>query len=151
MEAEWKRDPNNRTFKLLEINPRQSMQSSLPARCGMNLVLMAYLDTIGEAVRYPRSYAHEVGWVDFLGDFRSVLDTNTPIDDWLRSLRNVREWSFFAIDDLRPWIMSNAIAMKKIAQRCLGLAPRFRAGYPVTRAAFSHGSASPRGFPVAAR
>jgi len=107
MEAEWKRDPRDNTFKLLEINPRQSMQNSLPSRCGINLILVAYLDSIGEDFSCANDYREGIRWIDLLSDLRSAVATNTQILDWIASLRKVKEWSFFAADDSRPWIMSS--------------------------------------------
>jgi D-aspartate ligase len=120
MEAEWKKDSRDDTFKLLEINARQSMQNSLPARCGVNLILVAYLDAIGK-VGHMGNYLKGVRWIDFLSDIRSVLKSNTSIKDWIISLRNVREWSFFAVDDLEPWIRSSLDTLKTATQRVLRL------------------------------
>ena len=122
MEAEWKKDPRNGVFKLLEINARQSMQNSLPTRCGINLVLMAYLDAIDKEIRYTDSYEIGIRWIDFLNDLQSSISTNTTIKDWLISLKNVREWSFFAMDDLTPWIISGLNTAKTIIWRFMGFA-----------------------------
>lgn len=104
MEAEWKRDPRDGVFKLLEINPRQSMQNSLPAKCGLNLVLLAYLDSIGERIDQTIDYKIGVRWTNFLNDLRSAIKTQTSIKDWLLSLRAVQEWSVFAADDPLPLV-----------------------------------------------
>lgn len=117
MEAEWKKDSRDSSFKLLEINARQSMQNSLPARCGINLVLIAYLETIGEKVIYMNNYKKGIRWMDFLSDIQSVVKTDISIKDWMISLKDVEEWSFFAIDDLKPWIMSSLNNMNKITRR----------------------------------
>jgi D-aspartate ligase len=120
MEAEWKKDPRNGVFKLLEINARQSMQNSLPTRCGINLVLMAYLDTIGEKLRYADNYEKGIRWIDFVNDLQSVISTNTAIKDWLVSLKDVREWSSFATDDVKPWITSSVNTIKIMIWRLMG-------------------------------
>lgn len=117
MEAEFKRDPRDGIFKLLEINARQSMQSSLPARCGINLVFIAYLDAIGKKVRFTENYKEGVRWIDFLSNLQSLIDDNTTIKDWVISLANVKEWAFFAVDDLIPWIISSLNTIKVISIR----------------------------------
>ena len=106
MEAEWKRDPRDGVFKLLEINPRQSMQNTLPTKCGINLILTAYLDAIGEKVEYNEEYQKGIKWIDFMNDLRSSINTRVTIKEWVASLSNVKEYAFFAVDDAIPWIIN---------------------------------------------
>jgi D-aspartate ligase len=117
IEAEWKRDPRNGSFKLLEINPRQSMQNVLPSKCGINLILIAYLDVIGEKVSYSYSYEKGVKWIDFLQDLVSAIETGTSVRDWKHSVENTKAWSYFAVDDIVPWVVSNFETARKIVER----------------------------------
>ncbi len=127
MEAEWKRDPRDGVFKLLEINPRQSMQNCLPARCGINLILVAYLDVIGEEIRNFGSYEIGVKWMDFFNDLASTMENKIPLTEWISSLKNVKEFSFFAVDDLLPWIMSSLYTARKMTfENCQKLVKKFR-------------------------
>jgi predicted ATP-grasp superfamily ATP-dependent carboligase len=107
MEAEWKRDPRDGSFKLLEINARQSMQNVLPSRCGINLILIAYIDAIDEKIKYIDNYEKGIKWVNFLQDLASAIETRTSLREWLSSLENTMEWSYFAVDDIVPWIISS--------------------------------------------
>ena len=120
MEAEWKKDPRDGVFKLLEINARQSMQNSLPTRCGVNLVMLAYLDAIGARTCHTNYYETGVKWIDFPNDLRSAIKTKTSARDWICSLRRVREWSAFAVDDVHPWISRSLDTLKTIARARLG-------------------------------
>jgi D-aspartate ligase len=115
MEAEWKKDPRDSVFKLMEINPRQSMQSSLAAKCGANIILAAYLDAIGEKIPYCNIYDIGVKWVSLLDDIASSRKTHVPIKKWITSQKNVKEWSYFACDDLMPWIINGPSTIQKIA------------------------------------
>lgn len=112
MEAEWKRDPGDGVFKLLEINPRQSMQNYLPARCGINLILIAYLDVIGKEIRNLDNYEIGVKWMDFFNCLTFAMKTKEPLTEFISSIKNVREFSYFAVDDLLPWIMSSLETFK---------------------------------------
>lgn len=48
---EYKYDARDRTYKLLEINPRGELWMNLASRCGVNLPLLKYQDMIGEPIR----------------------------------------------------------------------------------------------------
>jgi predicted ATP-grasp superfamily ATP-dependent carboligase len=47
-QVEFKRDPRDGAFKLIEINPRLWQWHGLAPACGVNIALIAYLDLIGE-------------------------------------------------------------------------------------------------------
>jgi D-aspartate ligase len=115
MEAEWKKDPRDSAFKLLEINVRQSMQNSLPARCGINFILLAYLDAIGEKTKYFDNYDVGVKWINFFDDLASAMKSRISVVEWFSSLKNVREWSYFSGDDLLPWIADSLPTIKRKA------------------------------------
>jgi len=119
MEAEWKMDPRDGVFKLLEINARQSMQNSLPTRCGINLILLTYLDAIGEKITYINNYEKGIKWISFFEDLQSVIETHVSMTDWIFSLKAVKEWSFFAMDDFSPWIMSSFETARAMIRRFL--------------------------------
>ena len=117
MEAEWKRDPRDGSFKLLEINARQSMQSILPSKCGVNLILIAYLDLTGQKIKNVYNYKKGVKWADSLLDLISALETHVSLGDWIRSISHVEVWSYFAADDLVPWMVSNFETVRRIVTK----------------------------------
>jgi len=117
MEAEWKKDPQTGVYYLLEINARQSMQNALPSICGMNLILIAYLDAIGEKTGRVDNYEKGVKWQSLPQDLFSVLTTHPSMTNLVVSLRNIQAWSFFATDDLLPWIVSNFETTRTIVFR----------------------------------
>jgi D-aspartate ligase len=47
-QVEFKRDPRDRKFKLMEINPRLWQWHGLAAACGVDLARIAYADLVGE-------------------------------------------------------------------------------------------------------
>ena len=109
MEAEFKRDPRDGIFKLLEINARSWWQNSLPSKCGINIVFIAYLDSIGKVLQYTENYEPGIKWAYFLDDLKSSIKTsgNMTLRDWITSLKGIKDWAFFSIDDLLPWIIRN--------------------------------------------
>ncbi len=56
--TEFKRDPRDGLFKLIEVNSRAWWYVEYTARCGVDVCTMAYRDALGEPV--PRSFEYEV-------------------------------------------------------------------------------------------
>jgi D-aspartate ligase len=110
MEAEFKKDPRDGNFKFLEVNARSWWQNSFPTKCGINLVLMAYLDMIGGEIRNQEKYKVGVKWIYFLNDLRSVLkmlrNREITIQNWFCSLRMINDYAYFSADDPLPSMLS---------------------------------------------
>ncbi len=107
MEAEFKRDPQDGIFKLLEINARSWWQNSFPTKCGINIVFISYLDAIGKEIEYTEDYEAGIKWMHFLNDLRSSIKTkNITMKDWISSLRNIKDWAYFSADDPIPWMIN---------------------------------------------
>ena len=65
-QVEFKRDPRDGRFKLMEINPRLWQWHGLAAACGVDLPLIAYRDLTGE----PRRAGLDERVGQALGDLR---------------------------------------------------------------------------------
>jgi predicted ATP-grasp superfamily ATP-dependent carboligase len=106
MEAEFKLDPRDGRYKLLEINARSWFQNSFPTRCGLNIILRAYLDAVGRAIPYSEDYRAGVKWVNFLQDIiASVGEGEMMKASWIRSLIGVEDHAFLDLSDLAPVFM----------------------------------------------
>lgn len=120
MEAEFKMDPRDGIFKLLEINARTWWQNSLPTKCGLNLVLIAYLIALGKKIRFEDSYQVGKKWINLPTDILSLIGTgDTGLKKWLVSLNGIRDWSYFSASDFLPWIAGyifNALAFLKTSR-----------------------------------
>lgn len=103
MDAEFKLDPRNGICKLLEINARSWWQNSFPTRCGLNVILKAYLDAIGEEVTYSEEYAAGLKWIRFRNDVSaSIAGGEIMRASWFNSFANVRDYSLYDAHDLAP-------------------------------------------------
>jgi len=119
-ETEFKRDQRDGSFKLLEINARSWWQNSFPTKCGINLILMAYLDAIGKRIDYTDTYRIGVKWLFFLNDLLSSMkmlhEKQMSISEWLSSLRKVEDYAYFSADDPLPWIVSPLLISRNYTQ-----------------------------------
>lgn len=117
MESEFKMDPRDGLFKLIEINARSWWQNSLPTRCGLNIVMIAYLDAIGAKTKYSENYEEGIKWLYLPNDVASVILAPPSIKDWMHSLQKTKDWAYFAIDDWLPWIASSKETLSSSAKR----------------------------------
>jgi len=109
--AEFKKDQRDGVFKLLEINSRTSAWfNTLSAKCGVNLMLIAYLDAIGKDTEYCEDYEAGVKWIflkdDLSSSLRMLIDGSLTIREWISSLLGRKDFLSYAKDDLRPFLMS---------------------------------------------
>ena len=109
--AEFKKDQRAGVFKLLEINSRTSAWfNTLSAKCGVNIMLIAYLDAIGKDTKYSEDYEAGVKWIFLKDDLRStmrmLIKGNLTIREWIYSLRGKKDFLSYAKDDLGPFFVS---------------------------------------------
>ncbi len=90
-QVEFKRDPRDGAYKLMEINPRLWLWHGLAAACGVDFPLIAYRDLIGDAVEPVRSDGHRKRWAATLVAGSWPALAQPPYVD-----------AIFARDDLRP-------------------------------------------------
>jgi len=87
-QVEFKRDPRNGSYKLMEINPRLWMWHTLSAACGVNLPYIAYLDLIGSPPEPRTSEGRRKHWaITLMRGERPVL-APPPFVEPILSLRD---------------------------------------------------------------
>ena len=120
-EAEFKKDPRDGTFKLLEINARTTTQSALAAACGTNMEYLAYLDAIGAPTGEPPSPTEGVVWIDEFRDMRSWIPQwaagQLGLGDVLRSMQGKRVYAIAARDDPLPFVIAAIRQASWLAKR----------------------------------
>jgi len=111
-EPEFKRDPRDGEYKLLEVNARTTTQSALPARCGTNVEHIAYLDMTGQWGGTAASPHNGIVWMDELGDLLSCLtqlrDGRLTFREIVRSLKGRRVYARADGKDPTPFLVSVA-------------------------------------------
>jgi D-aspartate ligase len=103
---EWKKDPRDGQYKMLEINARTIQQNNLAAACGVDIVYIAYMDAIGQAVGRLAPQRNGVLWVNDFVDLVScgilLKRKETGIGEIVRSLSARSVHSVAAWDDPIP-------------------------------------------------
>lgn len=111
-ETEYKLDPRDGKYKLLDVNARTWGFHALGSPAGVDFSYLLYADQVGEPVR-PCQGRSGVGWV------RMVTDIPTSLSDiwagrlrtkaYLRSLRDFEIESVYSKDDVMPTVAEIAL------------------------------------------
>lgn len=96
-QVEFKRDPRDGRFKLMEVNPRLWQWHGLAAACGVDLPLIAYRDLTGERVEpVSMNGARRVWSIALMSGERPAVPRLPYVD------------AVFARDDLKPGLVHAA-------------------------------------------
>lgn len=128
--AEFKRDPRDGRFRIIEVNTRAWTYVEFAARCGMNVCEMAWQDAQDLPVtRATRDYPEGVPCVDFYHDIPAVLALRkrqrVPLGpvfaQWAGAQLHTFRW-----DDPRPALSFVRDLVRKRLSRIFGVAERAR-------------------------
>lgn len=104
-DVEFKRNPRDGRFKLMEINARQGLWSPLATASGVNLSYIAHRDAIGRPCSVSRQ-RDGVRWTDILRDgpdsLRELRHRELGLLEWLGPLTGVRADAFLSLRDPQP-------------------------------------------------
>ncbi len=119
-EVEFKRDPRNRRFKLLDINPRVWGWHTLSRRAGVDFPYLLWLLVTDQPVPHLRGRAGE-RWVHLSVDFRAaieeILGGRLSWRDYLRSIRGPLESALFSWDDPLPGLFDLPLFAYAVGKR----------------------------------
>jgi predicted ATP-grasp superfamily ATP-dependent carboligase len=120
VEVEFKRDPRDGSYKLLDVNPRVWGWHTLCQRAGVDFPYLAWQLARGE--RVPRPHASPgVRWrrltTDLPTSLREMARGRLSPGAYLASLRGPRESAIFARDDPWPGVSELPMLMGVLARR----------------------------------
>ncbi len=105
---EFKKDPRDDCYKLIEVNTRFGMWDGLSIVCGVDLPLIAYRDTLGLPTEAKFDYREGVIWVDWQRDVRAAIEyrrkRQLSLVDWARSLQGEKMWAIYSREDWHPGV-----------------------------------------------
>lgn len=121
-EVEFKQDPRDGKFKLLDVNPRVWGWHTLSKRAGVDFPYLLWRLVVGESVPEVRGRAGEA-WVHMSGDLRVALEEilrgRLSLREYWRSLRRPWESAIFSWDDPLPGVLDLPLFAWTIGKRML--------------------------------
>jgi len=106
---EFKKDPRDGQFKLIEVNPRSVTAEGMAVKSGVDIPYIAYLDIIGRKVDVSSSFSEGLKWVSLEWDFKTFLAYKRhrmlSFTQWIRSLRGKRDYAIWSRDDPLPFMV----------------------------------------------
>jgi len=107
VEVEYKQDPRDGKYKLLDVNARTWGFHSLGWPAGVDFPYLLFADQFGKLPSRYRAPAG-IGWLRLITDVPVVLSDmlqgHLTLGDYWKSLRNTRTESVFVRDDVMPSI-----------------------------------------------
>ena len=70
--TEFKRDPRDGQYKVMEVNARHNLSSLLATRCGLNFAWMQYQHLVDGIVPVQRDYEQGIYWIDVTRDLQNL-------------------------------------------------------------------------------
>lgn len=113
-QVEFKKDPKDNKFKLMELNARGWLWISLSTACGVNLPFIAYKDTIGEKIDKQIYYNRlDIKWINLISDFMNCCggkykkkghpQESLNLLQWLYSIKGKKIEAIFSWRDPKPF------------------------------------------------
>lgn len=123
--VEFKQDPRDGRYKLMEINARSTILAhTLAPYVGVDIPYVAYRDAIGSPFTAPRQ-REGVRFIqcstDVPDSIAEIVRGEMGLGEWLRSLRGTRVDGILALDDPVPGLLDAAgVVRTRLARRAVG-------------------------------
>jgi len=118
--VEFKQDPRDGQFRLVEINARSLHTGGIASACGVDLPFIAYQDMLGKHVKRKTSFQEGIKWIELLPDISVsrmlIRKGSLSWRKWFKSLSGKKVYAIFAWDDPIPFLRlfySNALSFIK--------------------------------------
>jgi D-aspartate ligase len=105
---EFKQDPRDGQYKLIEFNTRFGMWDGLGVRCGVDLPYISYLDALHLPVESQFEFRTGVKWVDWQRDLRAFIDYRRKglltFGQWRRTWSGQKMFAIYSREDWKPGV-----------------------------------------------
>lgn len=115
--TEFKKDPRDGVYKLMEVNGRHNLSSLLAVKCGINFPWLHYRHLVQGELPSAQGFRTGVYWIDVTRDVAF-------------SIRYLNKERYFPLQSILPYVRPHVFAVldlrdpKPFVLRCIGLAKR---------------------------
>jgi predicted ATP-grasp superfamily ATP-dependent carboligase len=110
-QLEFKVDSHDHISKLIDVNARSwgggAISNTLPSACGVNVILIAYLDAIENIAERTKVYEDHIFGINLLLDGASsltmLLQKKATLSELIFPYRGKKHWAVMAKDDWKPF------------------------------------------------
>ena len=106
--TEFKRDPRDGVYKLMEVNGRHNLSTLLAVKCGINFPWLHYQHLVYGTLPQARDFRTGVYWVDVLRDVgysvKSFRQERYSLSQYVRPYLRPHVSAVFSLRDPRPFI-----------------------------------------------
>ncbi len=118
--TEFKRDPRDGVYKLMEVNGRHNRSVLLAVACGINFPWLEYRHRVQAEIPAPAPYEEGVYWIDEYRDLFQTLrcfrrEGQTPLD-YLRPYLKRHVFATFQWSDPKPFMKRCADLLRGVLQ-----------------------------------
>jgi D-aspartate ligase len=104
--TEFKRDPRDGEYKVMEVNARHNLSSLLATRCGVNFPWLQYQHLVDGTMPVQRDYEQGVYWIDVTRDLQNVghylRRPGYSLNDFVEPYRRSRIFAVLDRHDIGP-------------------------------------------------
>lgn len=102
--TEFKKDPRDGVYKLMEVNGRHNLSSMLAVYAGLNFPEIHYRHLVLGELPSPRGYSQDVYWIDLTRDLYYNLFRSGPFNGFFDPYRRKHIFAILDAKDLRPFV-----------------------------------------------
>ena len=119
--TEFKRDPRDGQYKVMEVNARHNLSSLLATRCGLNFPWMQYRHLVNGIVPVQRDYQQGMYWVDVTRDLQNATHylrrPGYSLGEFIEPYRRPHVFAVLDRDDVRPAAIRGVDTVRVAAAR----------------------------------
>lgn len=115
--TEFKMDDRTGIYKLIEVNGRHNLSTSLAVACGINFPYLQYRHILENEIPSQSTYKKGMYWIEIITDITNSLQFRSQekysFSEYLRPYRNPKVFATFSWSDLGPYPKRMFIPFKK--------------------------------------
>jgi D-aspartate ligase len=131
--AEFKLDPRDGEYKLMEVNARHNLSSLLATRCGLNFPWMQYEHLVKGLEPVQQNYEQGVYWIDITRDMQNLRHylrrPGYSVGNFLEPYRRSHIFAVLDRHDVGPAAARGVDTLRVAAQRARGRLSRPKQGF----------------------